>query len=132
MKHLSEKRKAFAEHYCSDCVGNAYQAAIAAGYSPATAVGHSHKLIKNKEVLKYIEYLNTAVAGAVMVEPVSSPSGASSSPVNSANISPRIASIADIQMFWTNILNDEDEPIKNRLKASELLAKSKGMFNNDW
>ena len=29
-------------------------------------------------------------------------------------------------------MNDEDEPTKNRLRASELLGKAKGMFNNDW
>ena len=29
-------------------------------------------------------------------------------------------------------MNDEDEQIKNRLRASELLAKGKGMFNDEW
>jgi phage terminase small subunit len=114
VRKLSDKQKAFAENYCGKHIGNAMQAAIAAGYSPATALGHSHKLLKNKDVQEYIEYLNANV-----VTPIA-PTAAT------------IATIADIKQFWSNVMNDEDEAIKNRLKASELLAKSSGMFNNDW
>ena len=39
-----------------------------------------------------------------------------------------IAELDDIFEFWTNIINDETEYMKNRIKASELLAKSKGAF----
>ena len=41
----------------------------------------------------------------------------------------RIASIDKIQEFWTNIMNDEEQATKDRLRASEMLAKVKGMFN---
>ena len=128
MSRLTEKRKAFAEHYCSDCVGNAHRAAIAAGYSPATAIGHSHKLLKDKAVLKYIECLNAAIAEAMEL----TPSGTSPAPSSPTPVSPRVSSIADIQAFWSETMNDPGESMKNRLKASELLAKSKGMFNSDW
>lgn len=39
-----------------------------------------------------------------------------------------IASLEDIQLFWTNIFNDPDSKLADRLKASELLGKSKGAF----
>lgn len=39
-----------------------------------------------------------------------------------------IASIEEVQSFYTNILRDEDEELKDRLKASELLMRSKGGF----
>ena len=39
-----------------------------------------------------------------------------------------IAELDDIFEFWSNIINDENEYMKNRIKASELLAKSKGAF----
>lgn len=39
-----------------------------------------------------------------------------------------IAELEDIYEFWTNIFNDNFEETKDRLKASELLAKSKGAF----
>jgi hypothetical protein len=36
------------------------------------------------------------------------------------------------QQKQKSIFTNEDEPTRDRLKASELLAKAKGMFNNDW
>lgn len=39
-----------------------------------------------------------------------------------------IASLEDIFKFWTETINNDDEFMKNRLKASELLAKAKGGF----
>lgn len=39
-----------------------------------------------------------------------------------------IASIEDIQKFWTEVYNDPDSKLADRLKASELLGKSKGAF----
>lgn len=39
-----------------------------------------------------------------------------------------IAELEDIFQFWTNVFKDENEYMKNRIKASELLAKSKGAF----
>lgn len=52
-----------------------------------------------------------------------------------------IAELEDIFEFWTKVFRDKDEYMKNRIKASELLAKAKGGFiekvevkevNTDW
>ena len=42
-----------------------------------------------------------------------------------------VATIAEIQSFWTEIFLDERQDLKHRLRASELLAKAKGMFNTE-
>ncbi len=42
--------------------------------------------------------------------------------------SKKIKSVAQIQEWWTNIIDDEDADIKDKIKVSELLAKSQGGF----
>lgn len=39
-----------------------------------------------------------------------------------------IATLEEIQEFWTNVFKNEENKQQDRLKASELLAKSKGGF----
>ncbi len=40
----------------------------------------------------------------------------------------RIARVEDLLAFWTGLMNDSEGSLVQRLKASELLAKSYGMF----
>jgi len=40
----------------------------------------------------------------------------------------RIASKADVLAFWTELMDDTDGGLVQRLKASELLARAYGMF----
>lgn len=42
--------------------------------------------------------------------------------------SEKIKSVAQIQEWWTNIIEDEEADIKDKIKVSELLAKSQGGF----
>lgn len=53
----------------------------------------------------------------------------------------RTANLEDIFKFWTNTMNNENMKTNDRLKASEMLAKSQGAFiekvevkevNTDW
>lgn len=39
-----------------------------------------------------------------------------------------IKSIEEVQEWWSTVIDDEEEATKDRLKASELLVKSKGGF----
>lgn len=50
---LTEKQKRFADYYIE--TGNAEDSARKAGYSEATARGHSHKMLQNVAILKYID-----------------------------------------------------------------------------
>ena len=104
--------KEFAILYCGEAQGNAERAAIMAGYSPRYARGNAHKLVARRDVQEYIQYLNV---------------------VGMPNKAQHIAAIADIQAFWTSVFNDPTYEIKDRLRASEMLAKSRGAFNtNEW
>ena len=39
-----------------------------------------------------------------------------------------IKSIADIQQWWSDVVGDDQQEMKDRMKASELLVKSQGGF----
>lgn len=43
---------------------------------------------------------------------------------------PRIADMVEINAFWTDIMRDEAQEPKDRLKASELRARAAGMFTD--
>lgn len=101
------KQKLFAEYYLGECAGNAEAAAIRAGYSAKCARQTGYKLLQNVQIQQYIAQKSSEI------------------------VTNNIANIQEIQTFWTEIMNDADEPTKNRLRASELLAKAKGMFNTE-
>lgn len=105
---INPRQKLFAEYYCGEHLGNAEQSAIAAGYSRAYARGSVHKLLANACVQQYIAEINAKTESKML------------------------ANITDIKAFWSKVMNDETAEMKNRLRASELLAKAGGMFNNDW
>ena len=97
---LTTKMRAFVEAYC----GNATEAALEAGYSPKTAYSQGQRLLKNVEV-------KAAIA-------------ARQAPASSA----RIATREERQSFWTHVMRDPDEDMRNRLKAAELLGRSECDF----
>ena len=104
---MNERQKRFCEFYVGECVGNVVQSALKAGYSDNYANHMAYKLLENVEVKNYIKELSKD------------------------GESKRIATAEDVQAFWTDILNNPEEQTKNRLRASELLAKVQGLFN-DW
>lgn len=111
MKNLSPRQKLFAEYYCGKHFGNVTQAAIAAGYSKNYANTHANdKLLGNSRVQAYIDEINERNAPKEL----------------------KIATIQEIQAFWSGVMNDDETDMKHRLRAAELLAKAKGAFNNDW
>ena len=105
---IKPRLKAMAEYYCGECAGNAEKSAIKAGYSERYARGNAYKLVANSGFQRYVKYLTDITHQQ------------------------RIATIAEIKEFWTEIMNDEREETKDRLRASEFLAKSQGAFFNDW
>ena len=97
---LNPRQKSFVEAY----TGNATEAALQAGYSPKTAYSHGQRLLKHDEVSRAIreraeERRNTL-----------------------------IASREQRQAFWTATMNDPEERMSDRIRASELLGKSEGDF----
>lgn len=43
---------------------------------------------------------------------------------------PRIADMAEINKFWSDVMRNSEADLKDRLKASELRARSAGMFTD--
>lgn len=99
---MNDKQKKFAELYAANA--NATEAAKAAGYSDKTARSQGQRLLTNADILEYIQALQDAAASV------------------------RIASLTETKAFWSDVMHDTNEKTADRLKASELLAKSSGVF----
>lgn len=97
---LNARQRAFVEAYC----GNATEAALAAGYSKKTAAFIGAENLKKPQIAAAIKEREKK------------------------RLSPVIASREDRQKFWTDVLKSPDSDMKDRLRASELLAKSEGDF----
>lgn len=99
---MNQKQKAFCEYYAA--CGNAAQAARQAGYSEKAARSIGQRLLTNADILEYIRILQDQAAET------------------------RISSLTQVKGFWSDVMNDESQKMSNRLKASEMLAKSAGAF----
>ena len=99
---LTPRQRAFVAAYA----GNATQAAIAAGYSAATAQQAGSRLL-----------CNVVVAAAIRAR-------------EGQRTGTAIASREQRQAFWTATMQSVETDIGARLKASELLGKSEADFTD--
>ena len=101
-RRLTQKQQAFVAAYD----GNGVAAARAAGYGGADAVlgVTACRLLKNANVAKAIQAREQE------------------------RIQPAILNRRQRQEFWSGIMLDEDAPLRDRLRASELLGRSEGDF----
>ncbi len=99
---MNARKERFCLEYAAS--GNATQAAIAAGYSPKTARSQGQRLLTNVDVKARLEEIQLETRRT------------------------KIADIEAIQTFWTDVLKDPHAKTADRLKASELLARSRGAF----
>jgi phage terminase small subunit len=103
---LTEKQKRFAEEYVK--TGNATQSYINAGYSATkreVAEANARKLLGNySSITQYIKELNNQL------------------------ISHQIADMEEVKTFWTNTMRSGNAELKDRLKASEYIAKTNAAF----
>ena len=97
---LTVRQQAFVEAYA----GNATAAALAAGYSERSARSQGQRLLTNDDIQEAIKAREAQ------------------------RLAPTIATRQERQEFWTSVLRSEDEAMKDRLKAAELLGKSEGDF----
>jgi phage terminase small subunit len=96
---LTAKQKKFADEYIKS--GNAELSAKIAGYS---ARGNTTKLLHNTTIANYIKERNEKLDKAT------------------------IADMLEVKEFWTNTLRDNEADVKDRLKASEYIAKTNAAF----
>ena len=110
--NIKPQFKQFAINYSGKAQGNCVEAARLSGYSEKYATKCSHKLLVRSDVQAYLKYL--AEVGETTSED-------------------HIATISEIQAFWTSVMQNPGNELKDRLRAAELLAKAKGAFNNsEW
>ena len=102
MANLTPKQEKFVDYYIE--TGNATEAAIRAGYSQKTARSVGAENLTKPYIKEYIEKRNKELEDT------------------------RIADMKEVKQFWTTILRDGFVEPKDRLKASEYLAKTNGAF----
>lgn len=105
---MNERQKLFCQYYVGECQGNVTQAGLKAGYSKTYATHKLYKMLKKVEIQEYIQELQAD------------------------DKAKRISDGDDIRRFWSKIMNDDEQSVKDRIRASELLAKCKGLFKDDW
>jgi phage terminase small subunit len=96
---LTEKQQRFVDYYIAS--GNAEDAAKKAGYN---ARGNTTKLLQNTTIKQAIKERNKALE------------------------SDRIANMEEVKSFWTHTMRDQQAELKDRLKASEYIAKTNAAF----
>ncbi len=101
-RNLTTRQAAFVRHYAGGMSATA--AARRAGYSDTYANREANQLLVNPLIRKALERLNQQIA------------------------SPAIATAEQRQQFWTDVMHDAAQDMKNRLKAAELLGKAQGDF----
>ena len=99
---MNQRKRAFCEAYLLS--GNATKAAVEAGYSSKTARSIGQRLLTFADVQEYLEQRNKEISAA------------------------NTADVEEIRRFWTATMRDGGARTGERLKASELLAKSYGAF----
>lgn len=99
---MNQRQRAFCEAYLVS--GNAAEAAREAGYSTRTARSIGQRLLTFVDVQKYLDQRNQEISAA------------------------RTAQVEEIRQFWTATMRDDTAKTGDRLKASELLAKTYGAF----
>lgn len=104
MSELNSRQKNFADFYIE--TGNATESYIRAGYSSEvnTAEVNASRMLRNAKVIEYISERNKQLDIQV------------------------IADITETKRFWTEVMRDVNADIKDRLKASEYIAKTNGAF----
>lgn len=99
---LTLKQKRFADEYIIS--GNATNAAIKAGYSRKTAKSSGNENLTKPDIQNYIKSRTAELESA------------------------KIADMREIREFWTRLMRNEVAKDQDRLKASELMARTQGAF----
>jgi phage terminase small subunit len=96
---LTEKQQRFVDYYITS--GNAEDAAKKAGYN---ARGNTTKLLQSTTIQQAIKERNKQIE------------------------SDRIANMEEVKQFWTITMRSGEADLKDRLKASEYIAKTNAAF----
>jgi phage terminase small subunit len=101
---MDERQKKFADLYIQ--TGNASESYQRAGYKAKgnVAEASASRLLRNVKVIEYIKERNKQLEND------------------------RIANMEEVKTFWTNTMRSDEADLKDRLKASEYIAKTNAAF----
>lgn len=99
---LTPKQQAFADYYIQ--TGNATEAAIKAGYSKKTAKETGYENLTKPHLQQYIAEKQKELESS------------------------RMADMEEVREFWTETMRNKENAMKDRLKASEMIARTSGAF----
>ncbi len=102
MEKLTAKQKRFCDEYLKDL--NATQAAIRAGYSEKTAAVIGAENLIKPNIQTYLQQFQNKIDQK------------------------NIKTVEEVQEWWSEVMEDAEAKLPDRIKASELLVKSKGGF----
>ena len=104
-KDLTHNQMRFADEYIiSGNATEAYKKAYKNVKKDSAARANASRLLTNANVADYIQERNKSIQ------------------------SDKIADMEEVREFWTNTLRDDENDYKDRLKASEFIAKTNGAF----
>lgn len=101
---LSEQQKKFADYYIES--GNAAESYRRAGYKASgnAAEAAASRLLRNVKVQEYLNNRNKQLE------------------------SDRIANMEEVKQFWSETMRNIENDVRDRLKASEYIAKTNAAF----
>lgn len=102
---LTPKQQAFADYYIQ--TGNAtesYKKAYESCKKDETARANASRLLTNANVIAYVEEKQKELESS------------------------RMADITEVREFWTEAMRNPNNTMKDRLKASEMIARTSGAF----
>ena len=102
MDKLTAKQKRFCDEYLKDL--NATQAAIRAGYSEKNARNIASENLAKPNIQEYLQRFQNKIDQK------------------------NIKTVEEVQEWWSEVMEDSEAKLPDRIKASELLVKSKGGF----
>lgn len=116
-RKLTTRQLKFCEQFAKN--PNAYQAAIAAGYSHNVAKNKAYQWVEPGGRLHHICGQANAVKEKAQKVAMA---------VKGEDQDCDLASITEIHQFWTDVMRDASADMKDRIKCSELRAKTLGAF----
>lgn len=102
---MNSRQKKFADLYLQSGVGSASYMTAYNVTNKQLAEVNASKLLKREDIMLYIKEQNELLTKE------------------------NIAQVEEVKTFWTDIMRDDNYKITDRLKASELLAKTYAIFS---
>lgn len=106
---MNARQKRFADEYLID--NNATQAAIRAGYSEKTAYVQGPRLLENVEIKKYIDEQEKKKSEKAK-----------------KTVERKLPTLEEVFDYWRSVMENSNASEKDRLRASENIAKVRGAF----